>query len=162
LSRSCNLASFSPCLTGPVDYPFAFRQKGPGFKSPGGYLCKTGILLLALSRCTVIIFMIRVHLCSQPCRVNRNHSVFPHNILVYATWTRVLCHDLDYIFVCLVDVLLYFRKNGIIADMIRLSPPVGTKFSHFCRISLNVPRYYTRILIYIYIYICRNAFCYHL
>ncbi len=52
LWRSCNLTTFSPCLTGPVDYPFAFRHKGPGFKSPGGYLCETGILLLALSRYT--------------------------------------------------------------------------------------------------------------
>jgi hypothetical protein len=40
LGRACNLASFSPCLTGPVDYPFASRHKGPGFKSPGGHLCK--------------------------------------------------------------------------------------------------------------------------
>ncbi len=48
--RSCNLTSFSPCLTGPVDYPFASCHKGPGFKSPGGYLYETGILLLALSR----------------------------------------------------------------------------------------------------------------
>jgi hypothetical protein len=45
-----NLTSFSPCLTCPVDYPFASHDKGPGFKSPGGYLCETGILLLALSR----------------------------------------------------------------------------------------------------------------
>jgi hypothetical protein len=29
---------------------FASRHKGPRFKSPGGYLCETGILLLALSR----------------------------------------------------------------------------------------------------------------
>ncbi len=29
--------------------PVASRHKGPGFKSPGGYLCETGILLLALS-----------------------------------------------------------------------------------------------------------------
>jgi hypothetical protein len=36
LWRTCNLTSFSPCLTGPVDYPFASRHKGPGFKSPGG------------------------------------------------------------------------------------------------------------------------------
>ncbi len=50
LWRACNPTSFSPCLTGPVDYPFASRHKGPGFKSPGGYLCETGILLLALSR----------------------------------------------------------------------------------------------------------------
>ncbi len=48
--RACNLTSFSPCLTGPVDYPFASRHKGPGFESPGGYLCETGILLLVLSR----------------------------------------------------------------------------------------------------------------
>ncbi len=32
-----------------MDYPFASRHKGPGFKSPGGYLCETGILLLAMS-----------------------------------------------------------------------------------------------------------------
>jgi hypothetical protein len=38
-----------PCLTGPVDYLFASHHKGPRFKSPGGYLCGTGILLLALS-----------------------------------------------------------------------------------------------------------------
>ncbi len=49
LCRACNLTSFSSCLTGPVDYPFASRHKGPGFKSPRGYLCETGILLLALS-----------------------------------------------------------------------------------------------------------------
>ncbi len=49
LWRACYLTSFSPCLTGPVDYPFASRHEGPGFKSPGGYLCETGILLLALS-----------------------------------------------------------------------------------------------------------------
>jgi hypothetical protein len=47
LWRACNLTSFSPCLTGPVYYPFASRHKGPGFKTPGGYLCETGILLLA-------------------------------------------------------------------------------------------------------------------
>jgi hypothetical protein len=50
VSRACNLTSFSPCLTGPVDYLFDSRHKGPGFKTPGGYLCETGILLLALSR----------------------------------------------------------------------------------------------------------------
>jgi hypothetical protein len=47
LWRACNL---TPCLTGPVDYPFASRHKGPGFKSPREYLCETGILLLAMSR----------------------------------------------------------------------------------------------------------------
>jgi hypothetical protein len=50
LWRSCNLTSFSPCLTGPVDYLLASRDKGLRFKSTGGYLYKTGILLLALSR----------------------------------------------------------------------------------------------------------------
>ncbi len=50
LLRACNLSPFSPCLTGTVDYPFASRHKGPGFKSPGGYLCETGIFLLGLSR----------------------------------------------------------------------------------------------------------------
>jgi hypothetical protein len=50
LWRACNLTSFSPCITGPVDYLFASRHKGPRFKSPGEYLCETGILLLALSR----------------------------------------------------------------------------------------------------------------
>jgi hypothetical protein len=50
LWRACNLTSFSPCLTGPVDYLFASHHKGPRFKSPGEYLCETGILLLAMSR----------------------------------------------------------------------------------------------------------------
>ncbi len=47
---ACNLTSFSPCLTGPVDYLFASRPKEPRFKSPGEYLCESGILLLAMSR----------------------------------------------------------------------------------------------------------------
>ncbi len=52
LCRACNLTSFSPCLTGPVDYPFASRHKELGFKTPGGDLCEPGILLLALSHYT--------------------------------------------------------------------------------------------------------------
>ncbi len=55
LWRACNLTSFSPCLTGPVDYLFASLHKGPRFKSKGGYSCETGILLLAMSRYTVDI-----------------------------------------------------------------------------------------------------------
>jgi hypothetical protein len=43
LWRACNLTSFSLCLTGPVDYPFASHHEGPGFKSSGGYLCEIGI-----------------------------------------------------------------------------------------------------------------------
>jgi hypothetical protein len=50
LWRACNLTSYSPCLTGPAAYLFSFRHKGHRFKSPGGYICETGILLLALSR----------------------------------------------------------------------------------------------------------------
>ncbi len=49
LWRACNLTSFSPCLTGPVDYPFASHHKVLGFKSPGGYLCETEILLLVMA-----------------------------------------------------------------------------------------------------------------
>jgi hypothetical protein len=42
LWRASNLTSFSPCLTGPVDYPFASCHEGPRFKTPGWYLCETG------------------------------------------------------------------------------------------------------------------------
>jgi hypothetical protein len=42
LWRASNLTSFSPCLTGPVDNPFASCHEGPRFKTPGGYLCETG------------------------------------------------------------------------------------------------------------------------
>ncbi len=76
LWRACNLTAFTPCLTGPVDYPFASRHKGPGFKTPGGYLCETGILLLALSRYMLLVShprlspplpphpLLRPHLCT--------------------------------------------------------------------------------------------------
>ncbi len=37
-----NLTSFSPCLTGPMDYPFASRHEGPGFKPKGGTYVKLG------------------------------------------------------------------------------------------------------------------------
>jgi hypothetical protein len=37
-----------------MDYLFASHHKGPRFKSPGGYLCETGILLLALSRYSLL------------------------------------------------------------------------------------------------------------
>ncbi len=49
MCRNCNLTSFSPCLTGPVDYSFASHHKGPGFKTPEGGLSESGIPLLALS-----------------------------------------------------------------------------------------------------------------
>ncbi len=54
LWRVCNLTSFSPCLTGPVDYPFASRHKGPGFKTPGGPYVKLGFSL-ALSHYSLIL-----------------------------------------------------------------------------------------------------------
>jgi hypothetical protein len=38
LYSPCNLTAFTPCLTGPVDYPFASRHEGPGFYSQGGTL----------------------------------------------------------------------------------------------------------------------------
>jgi hypothetical protein len=40
--RACNLSSFSPCLTDPVDYLFASCHKGPRFKSPGGTYVSLG------------------------------------------------------------------------------------------------------------------------
>jgi hypothetical protein len=49
--RACNLTEFSPCLTGPADYPFAYCHEGPGSKFSGGVLnLKPGFLPLALSR----------------------------------------------------------------------------------------------------------------
>ncbi len=47
--RACNLTEFTHSSTGPVVQPFASRHEGAGF-NPGGYLCETRILLLALSR----------------------------------------------------------------------------------------------------------------
>ncbi len=42
LWRACNLISFSPCLTGPVDYPFASHREGPRFNPQGGTYLKPG------------------------------------------------------------------------------------------------------------------------
>ncbi len=36
LWRACNLFSFTPCLTGPVDYLFASHHEGTGFNPQGG------------------------------------------------------------------------------------------------------------------------------
>jgi hypothetical protein len=36
--KACNLTSFSPCLTGPVDYSFASRQQGTRVQIPRGVL----------------------------------------------------------------------------------------------------------------------------
>ncbi len=63
--KSCGEPAISPCFTGPVDYPFASRHKGPKFKSPGVYSCETGILLIyiALSRSNPIIEFSKVNFC---------------------------------------------------------------------------------------------------
>ncbi len=37
---------------------FASHHKGPRFKSPGGYLCETGILLLAMARYRYLILIL--------------------------------------------------------------------------------------------------------
>ncbi len=50
LWRACNLTAFIHSSTGPVVHVFASRQEGPEFNPQRGYLCLTGILLLALSR----------------------------------------------------------------------------------------------------------------
>jgi hypothetical protein len=42
LWKACNLTTLSPCLTGPVDYLFPSRHKGPRFQSPGGTYVKLG------------------------------------------------------------------------------------------------------------------------
>ncbi len=42
LWRACNLTAFTPCLTGPVNYPFASRHKGPWFNPLGGTYVKPG------------------------------------------------------------------------------------------------------------------------
>ncbi len=49
--------------------PFASRHEGPGFKSPGGYLCETGILLLVLSRyrCKIIPFLEQLQYGADVC-----------------------------------------------------------------------------------------------
>jgi hypothetical protein len=54
LSRACNLTSFSPCLTGQVDYLFASHH-GTQVQIPWGDLCETWILLLAMSRYNAVI-----------------------------------------------------------------------------------------------------------
>jgi hypothetical protein len=83
LHRACNLTSISPCLTGPVDYLFASRHKGPKFKSPGVYLCETGILLLALSRYSIAFtnhfLMIPTHCYTIPTnKISVSNSTFAY------------------------------------------------------------------------------------
>jgi hypothetical protein len=70
LWRDCNLTSFSPCLTGPVDYPFASSHKEPGFKS------QTTILLLALSCYKTLLILIFKYLRSYELRKFKIYRLF--------------------------------------------------------------------------------------
>ncbi len=63
LWRARNLTSFSPCFAMPhwsSGLPVSFPLKEPGFKTPGGALCETGILMLALSRYTWVILLTKL------------------------------------------------------------------------------------------------------
>ncbi len=42
MCRACNLTAFIPCLTGPVDYPFASCYEGPGLNPQAGTYVKPG------------------------------------------------------------------------------------------------------------------------
>ncbi len=88
VSRACNLTSFSPCLTGPVDYPFSSCHKGPGFKTPGGTYVKPGILLLALSRykglsCSLISIPKTADFSAFPCTHTQTHIPPTPNTLTH-------------------------------------------------------------------------------
>jgi hypothetical protein len=55
LWRACDLTSFSPYLTGPVDQPVCFLSQGTWVQIPWGDLCETWILLLASSRYSISV-----------------------------------------------------------------------------------------------------------
>ncbi len=44
-----------------MDYPLASCHKEPGFKTAGGYLCETRILLLALSLYMFSLFLEKIN-----------------------------------------------------------------------------------------------------
>ncbi len=54
LWSACNLTAFTHSLTGPVGQPLLPVMRDPGSIPMGGYLCETGILLIVLSRYTVV------------------------------------------------------------------------------------------------------------
>jgi hypothetical protein len=58
LWRACSLTAIIPCLTGPVDYPFASCHEGPRFNTS----CETGILLLTLSHYSMSICLYFIYL----------------------------------------------------------------------------------------------------
>jgi hypothetical protein len=93
LWRACNLTSFTPCLTGPVDYVFASCHKGLRFKSPGGYLCETWILLLAMA-CYIGDPDVIDHHCSLVCgRLHPKLSLGPraNNVIIPLDLTQLFC-----------------------------------------------------------------------
>ncbi len=106
LWRACNLTSFSPCLTGPVDYLFASHHKGLRFKSPGGYLCETGILLLVLSRYKVIKSQSSVHLnkvlTANAYLLSVSSSGFDSTSAVYLTWRKFVSAGALCLALCIV------------------------------------------------------------
>jgi hypothetical protein len=120
--RACNLTSFSPCLTGPVDYPFASRHKGCGFKSPGGYVCETRNLLLALSCYRRI----------RPWRYSRRKKTWPvckgNNFLGHkndSDIARPLGISLFIISICYHFIFLF--QAVVLAEILRFS---SSSFCH--------------------------------
>ncbi len=75
-----------------MDYPYASRHKGPGFETPGEYLCETGILLLALSRYIGDLDIID-HcglVCGQLLGGSPVESLQSHFILTMSHWSSGL------------------------------------------------------------------------
>jgi hypothetical protein len=50
LWRACNLTTFTPCLTGPVDYPFASCHEGPEFNPQGVAYVELRLSCLAFAK----------------------------------------------------------------------------------------------------------------
>ncbi len=93
LWRACNLTS--PQFHWSSGPPVCFLSKGTRVQSPGGYLCETGILLLALSCYSVIIFCYNfkgfifvVTFC-----YNFNVLVF---VIIFPVWFFHVCYILCY------------------------------------------------------------------
>jgi hypothetical protein len=121
--RARNLTAFALCLTGPVDYPFASHHEGPRFKSPGGYLCETGILLLALSSyiCDPNVIdhcgFVWGRLCLEP-----SQGLCANNLIIPLDLTRLFCPGF-----MLAAVPLY----GFTTDIVSLwGSPVESLQSH--------------------------------
>jgi hypothetical protein len=68
LCRACKVTALIHSSTGPVVHLFASHHEGPGFNPQGGYLCETGILLLALSCYSIIHFAVPYFLIAHVFR----------------------------------------------------------------------------------------------